>query len=208
MSTRFIGVYGKTCAGKRTLGEYLSSVMDCRYISFGDHKRDEIAKRTETGAQIEEHLRLKEQIPPHLGYRVVGGAIQRGLNIISGYPISLDEFELISSRCPMVGLVLLHVNESEQKRRFTLRRECPKCHKLGMEGDVCPVDKAKMVCRQDANVEELAKRRVLYEHRIAEFLLLSPITEIPRLVLDTSGLTREEVGKRTESWIEQLHTRD
>lgn len=207
MSGTFIGVYGETCAGKSTVGEYLSSVMDCRYISFGDYKRDEIAKVTETGAQIEGHLRLGKRIPPLLGYKVVEGAIRCGLNIISGYPISLDEFELISSRYPMIGLVLLQVDEPEQERRFTLRRECPKCHRLGLEGDVCPIHEARMVCRQDANAEELAKRRVLYKHRIAEFLQLLPITEIPRLVIDTSGLTREEVGKRTEVWIKRLHGR-
>ena len=204
MRAEFIGVYGETCAGKSTVGEYLGLAMDCRYISFGDLKRDEIANRTEVGIQIEELLRSGSQIHADLGFKVIERAVHSGLNIISGYPISLGEFERISSFCPMIGVVVLQVNESELVRRFTLRRECPKCHKLGLEGDVCPAHGIRLVRRQDASKEELAKRRVLYQQRIAEFLRVSPISHLPRLVFDTSELTREEVGKKTELWIQQL----
>jgi adenylate kinase family enzyme len=67
MKTKFIGVYGETCAGKSTVGEYLSSAMNCRYISFGDLKRDEIANSTEIGVLIEDLLRSGSRIHADLG---------------------------------------------------------------------------------------------------------------------------------------------
>jgi hypothetical protein len=104
----------------------------------------------------------------------------------------------------MTGIVLLLVSEPQLMRRFTLRRECPKCHKLGIESDFCPIHNVQMVRRQDTSEEELVQRRTLYKQRIAKFLQLPPIAQLPRLVFDTSDLTREEVGQRTELWVKQL----
>lgn len=204
MKSECVVLYGETCAGKSTVGKHLSLIMQCPFIAFGDRKRDEIARRTEIGIAIENILQIGSPIPAELGYALIEKAIRPGLNIISGYPISIDEFTVLSAHCAVAGVIVLSINESALLKRFELRRICPQCQEPGVDGDFCPIHKIQMVRRVDANAQELVLRRKLYVERITPFLESSLITRLRRLNLDTSTLTREEVKTRTREWIEYL----
>lgn len=204
MKTECIGIYGETCTGKSTIGKSLSLALNCCYISFGDLKRDEIALKTELGTTIKKALLGENLIPAELGYSMFRKAIGHGLNIISGYPISADEFSLFSNSCTMAGVIILSADEQTLLNRFRIRRECPYCHEPGIEGGVCYIHGVKMTHRLDTNMEELSARRKLYKQRIHPFLETLSAIGIGQLRIDTSGLTRKEVFYKTKQWLTQL----
>ena len=188
MKSLCVGIYGETCAGKSTLGKHLGSVMGCPYISFGDLKRQEISAGTEIGIAIKQLLAQSCPLPAELGYAVIRSRIARGLNFISGYPISVDEFNTFSTHVSMIGIVALSVDEITLIQRFGLRRECPECHLPGIIGDVCSVHQIQMVHREDVRLDELMARRNLYRQRIAPFLESGSVKVLPQLSLDSSVL--------------------
>jgi adenylate kinase family enzyme len=206
MRSLCIGIYGETCAGKSTVGKYLSSALGCRYISFGDLKREEIARSTGIGLEIQRLLESKCPLPAELGYTIIKDAIGDGLNIISGYLISVDEFNVLATRSLIIGILVLGVDEQTLIHRFGFRRECPECHIPGVIGDSCSVHKVPMIQREDVSLEELVSRKMLYRQRIAPFLASKYVEAPPRLLLDTSTLTKDDVVCRAEQWVRQLLT--
>lgn len=204
MKSSCICIYGETCAGKSTLGKYLSSSMGCRYISFGDAKRQEIALGTTIGLEIQRLLESRCPLPAELGYSVIKNAIGNDLNIISGYPISIDELNTLTTHSTLTGILLLDIDEQTLIGRFSLRRECPECHMPGIIGDLCPVHKISMIQREDASLEELISRRKLYQQRIAPFLTSKVVKTLPQLSLDTGVLTKDDVACRAEQWIRKI----
>lgn len=200
----YVAIYGETCAGKSTLGKHLGSLMGCPYISFGDLKRDNIAQGTETGLAIERLLHAKCPLPSELGYSVIKDAIRDGLNFISGYPISVDEFNTLATNASMLGGIMLEVDEATLVQRFGQRRQCPQCHFPGVEGDWCHVHQIPMTPREDVSVEELFSRRKLYRQRIQPFLESLQIKTLPQLVLNSSVLTKKGMIRQAELWIKQL----
>lgn len=202
MKPVFICLYGETCAGKSTLGQSLGSRLGYRYISFGDLKRDAIKKQTKLGTQIQLLLDSECPIPAELGYEVIKEAIgDNEINIISGYPISLDEFRAIAHRGFVAGVIELHIDEIILIVRLGQRRECSICHLPGVIGDSCPKHNVSMIQRNDVGIDELLKRRRLYRQRIEPFLRMEEIRKIPNLCLDSSSLTREAVASQAEAWI-------
>ena len=204
MKSLCVCLYGETCAWKSTLGKYLSYSVGCRYISFGDLKREEIARGSGIGLEIQRLLKSKCPLPAELGYAVIKDAIGNGLNIISGYPISIDEFNILATRSLVIGILVLGVNEQVLIRRFGFRRECPECHMPGIIGDSCPVHKVPMIQREDVGLKELVSRRMLYQQRIAPFLTSKVIEALSKLSLDTSVLTKDDVACQAEQWIRHL----
>lgn len=208
MGSQCVCIYGETCTGKSTLGKYLSSTMGCRYISFGDLKRDEITRNTSLGLEIKKLLDLQCPLPAKLGYAVIRGAIGGGLNIISGYPISVDEFNILSADSRIIGILVLNVNEQTLIQRFGLRRECPECHMPGVIGDLCSTHKITMIQRGDMTTEELISRRKLYRQRIVPFLESKHVGVLHQLLLDSSALSKDDVACHAEQWIRQLLTKN
>lgn len=205
MKPKLICLYGETCAGKSTLGKNISKRLGYRYISFGDLKRDEIKRHTHLGSQIQFLLDRECPIPAELGYEVIKGVIKNDIpNIISGYPISIDEFRTMSRNALVAGVIMLYVDEPTLIMRLGTRRECPVCHLPGSIGDVCPEHNVNMVQRDDVGIEELLKRRRLYRQRIEPFLQLEEIRQIPNLRLDSSTLAREDVASQAEMWINSI----
>lgn len=204
MKSLCVGIYGETCAGKSTLGKHLSSVMGCQYISFGDLKRQEISAGTEIGIAIKQLLAQNCPLPAELGCAVIRNKIASGLNFISGYPISVDEFNALSVHVSIIGIVALSVDETVLIQRFGLRRECPECHLPGIIGDVCSVHQIQMVQREDIKLDELIARRNLYRQRILPFLESRLIKVLPQLPLNSSVLAKEEVANQVERWIKKL----
>ncbi len=153
MKPKLICLYGETCAGKSTLGKNISKRLGYRYISFGDLKRDEIKRHTHLGSQIQFLLDRECPIPAELGYDVIKGVIKNGIpNIISGYPISIDEFRTMSRNALVAGVIMLYVDEPTLIMRLGTRRECPVCHLPGSIGDVCPEHNVNMIQRDDVGI--------------------------------------------------------
>lgn len=206
MKPSCIVIYGETCSGKSTLGKYLGSAMGCPYISFGDLKRDSIAHGTLVGAAIQKLLAARCPLPSELGYAVIKDAIKDGLNFVSGYPISVDEFKAFTAKISIVGTIMLEVDEATLVQRFGQRRQCRQCHFPGVEGDRCPVHQIPMTLREDVSVEELSSRKRLYRQRIQPFLESSQIKTLPQLVLNSSALNKEGMVRQAERWVKQLIT--
>jgi adenylate kinase len=204
MSRTSIGIYGETCAGKSTLGKMLSVSLSAPYISFGDLKRKEIAANTVIGREVVRLLAEGCPIPAKVGYDVISSAITDGLNLISGYPISEDELSQLVQHAPMVGMVVLEVNETTLLERFGNRRQCPICDMPGSVGESCPQHGIRMIERSDTNIDELVARRALFRKRINTFLESEVIASLPCLRLDTSQMSKDAVARRVEQWLLRL----
>lgn len=205
MRPLFVCLYGETCAGKSTLGKNLSLLLQCRYISFGDLKRDEIKRRTKLGAEIESLTKRECPIPSEMGYEVIESSVgSHGLHIVSGYPISTDELMAMSHHGHIAGFVILAIDEPTLIARHGLRRECPICHFPGSIGDFCPEHSVLMVQREDVGIEELVKRRRLYYQRIEPFLQSEDVRRIPNIRLTNSSLTKGELVAKTREWLLSL----
>ncbi len=197
-----VGIYGETCAGKSTLGKNLSLLLNCPYISFGDIKRQKIISNDPVGNSIKELLQKGKPINAKLGYSIIKDSLMSGLNLASGYPISINEFkELSKHNAKIIGTIILEVNESTIIKRFNQRSECPICQRPGIVGSICPIHKILMMQRNDATLSELVSRRKLYIERIYPFLKSNPIQSLPNLLLNSSYLDEYEILQKTESWI-------
>ena len=108
----------------------------------------------------------------------------------------------------MIGILILGVNEKTLIQRFSLRRKCSECYMPGIIGDLCPIHKIPMVQREDMSLEELITRRKLYRQRITPFLKSKDIKILPRLLLNSSTFTKDDLICRTEEWINGLLTKN
>lgn len=202
MKPLFVCLYGETCAGKSTLGKNLSLLLECRYISFGDLKRDEIKRCTKLGTEIESLTKRECPIPAEIGYKIIKSSVgNHGLHIVSGYPISIDELMVMSRHGHIVGVVILTIDELTLIARHGLRRECPTCHFPGTTGELCPDHGTLMVQREDVGIKEITKRRRLYHQRIEPFLRSEDVLQIPNIRLVSSSLTKDELVAKTREWL-------
>lgn len=204
MKTKFICLYGETCAGKSTLGKELGSLLGCPYISFGDTKRDEIRQNTELGSQLKQILDEEKPIPAELSYEVIRDNIcVDGENIISGYPVSNDELSVLTKYGFVLGIVVLDIDEQNLLSRFYSRVECPICHLSGRNGDCCLQHSMKMVKREDVTENELAKRRRLYSQKVQPFLDTN-LSSFPNLSIKVGTLHKHELTKIVFGWYSNL----
>src|SRR3989339_1380464 len=127
MKRRVICIYGETCAGKSTLGKRLARTLRTNYVSFGDQKRIEIAHRSSVGIAIERFLEAGLAISPEVGFSLIESQIIGNPSILSGYPISAEEFVVLSSGCSLLGIISLTVDSTTILNRFQKRRVCPRC---------------------------------------------------------------------------------
>lgn len=199
-----VGIYGETCSGKTSLGKYLSGIFDCPYLSFGDIKRNEIAQGTEIGLRINTFVQRKIPIPPELGFKIMERCLSPGLNILSGYPISLPEYEIFSLCAKMIGVVVLHIDEETLRKRFENRHECPQCHFPGIKGNRCEIHGVLMVRRGDATPCELEARKDLFRARISPFLDSPVMGQLPRLTFESQELSLAEKRLCAREWLQTI----
>ncbi|MEK7635930.1 MAG: nucleoside monophosphate kinase [Patescibacteria group bacterium] len=198
-------IYGNTCAGKSTLGKKIEKEMKIKYISFGDLKRLEIINKSSIGIILDSQIKNGKPINPLVGARLIEKYLGL-LNIISGYPISIEELRIFRARCRCIiqGIIHLGINEIKIRQRFFNRGICQNCGYIGQLQKHCRIDDVLLVKRFDCNEDELNFRLQFYKNRILPFIQGASLSAYPMINIDTSDLSEEEIFQKAKEFLESL----
>jgi adenylate kinase family enzyme len=199
-----VGIFGDTCSGKSTLGIVLGEFYEkCNYISFGDLKRIHILNQDYLGVEMSKFLINNLPIPPEIGIEVLRGHFKAGINILNGFPISVNELNVLTKMNVSIdGIVCLNILNDCQEKRFSNRVECPICNMPGVSGESCAKHGIKMFPRVDCASKELLIRRKMYENRIRKFLDSVDVQKIPSITCDGEK-DANEVFDQVSNWLEK-----
>ncbi len=204
---RAVLFFGNTCTGKSTLGKEIEKMLGFRYISFGDLIRREIAQDSRIGKALDSKIRSGGPINPRIGALLMNQSLDNGnLNIISGYPISVEELESFTLFCrsSIEGIVVFEASNSVIKERFFSRGTCSACQFSGKKGKTCPEHNIQLVERPGSTIGELLFRMRLYKERIAPFLGSEELKVFPRLVLKTSHRSIAKLALDAMEWLSRI----
>lgn len=199
-----IGLYGDTCSGKSTLGQRLSERFTVfQYLSYGDLKRDLLSSGNRAAVEIAKYVGRGMPIPVELSTKVLEGKLSRGINLVSGYPISENEIESLKRlNSRLIGIIEIKVSHDVQQARFFDRVECPVCYRTGKRSDLCPQHEMLMVTRSDLSPIELRARNDLYNQRIVKFLRSKHLSNLPRIICNGDN-EADSLFREVAHW---LHT--
>ena len=207
MHRSVMGIYGLTCTGKSTLGTTLTDSSVGTYTSFGGLIRNEVAKATSLGKNIENALLLKQPIPLELGWQLLNDQLVGELNFVSGYPFTEQELGYMSREGVLLaGWILLTAQDAVIRRRYAeSRAECPLCNRPGEIGSFCDVHAVPFESRVDPQGLKLdfEKRKRTMDTLVTPFLLSSHMQQLPKLVIDTTSIDREKAATKASHWLEQ-----
>ena len=128
------------------------------------------------------------------------------LNIISGYPISIEELKVFKTycQCTIKGIIHLEIDEIKIRQRFFNRGICPNCGYVGQLQKYCHIDNILLVKRFDYNKDELNFRLQLYKDKILLFLRGASLSAYPMINIGASNLSAEEIFQKAKKFLEFL----
>jgi adenylate kinase len=199
---------GPPGAGKGTQGKRLCEDFRLPYVVTGDILRAAVAEGTELGGKAREYMDAGDLVPDDV---IIGVILQRieeedcrdGF-ILDGFPRTIPQADALASGFDKLGrriTAVLAVEATDElvMKRITGRRICVKNpqHLYHVEynkpkrEDVCDVDGARLVQRDDDHPEKVEHRLRVY-HEQTEPL-------IP--YFDERGLLRRFDGSRSETEV-------
>jgi len=198
-------IYGNTCSGKSTVGKKIEKEIGMKYVSFGDLKQLEIINKSPIGVFLNSQIKNGKPINPLIGAKLMKEYLGF-LNILSGYPISIEELEVFKTycQCTIRGIIHLEIDEIKIRRRFFNRGICPNCGCVGQLQKYCHIDNILLVKRFDCNKDELNFRLQFYKDRILPFLQGVSLLTYPRINIDASNLSEEEIFQKAKDFLESL----
>jgi len=222
-----IVLLGPPGAGKGTQSKRITQHYRIPQVSTGDLLREHVNQATTLGVQVRDIIDRGDLVPDHLVCDIVAWRLrepdaQRGF-ILDGFPrtevqaVWLDaflKFEFFEkgiwpSWLPIV--VRIQVDYNKLLLRITGRRICPVCGRIynihsqpPLVDEICDVEGAKLIVREDDREEVMRERLAAYERQtkpVAEhYQLLNrvvevngdlPVDEVTSLILEAiDGSTR------------------
>lgn len=194
-----ISLLGPPGAGKGTQAARAAARFGLAHLSTGAIFREEIAKGTALGREIEETVKAGLLVADGTVDRVVFSRIGgEGGFILDGYPRTLTQARSLDSfldrSLPLDGAVFLDVSEEEVLKRLCGRYDCPSCGPVRAPGGACPVCGNALDRRPDD--EPTVIRRRFQEYHRATGPLLSYFGD--RLCTVDGNMGVEEVWSKLE----------
>ena len=161
-----MGVQG---SGKSTHSQMLAADLDIVHISVGDIFRWNVQNHTKIGALVRRTMAAGELVGDDLVESVVRDRLTQhdwnfGL-IIDGFPRNRPQAEFFLQNYDIDGVIVLHVPDTEVRRRVLNRRQCADCgsgyHLMDSRPAVpgkCDECGGQLVTREDDTEEALAVR--------------------------------------------------
>jgi adenylate kinase len=160
---------GAPGSGKGTVSEQLEKDFNLYHLSAGALLREEVAKKTTLGKDIQAFIERGELVPDSFVVQLVKlDAKPKPNYILDGFPRTIKQAQEIEDlNIDMV--ILLDVSEDIVLERFAGRRVCEN----GDHGyhikyvppkvpGICDVDKTKLIQRKDDTPEVIKKRFKIY----------------------------------------------
>jgi adenylate kinase len=173
---------GPPGSGKGTQGERLQEDFRLPYYATGDILRAAVKEGTEVGKQAEEYMDRGDLVPDDVIIGVIAERLQGeeaadGF-ILDGFPRTVPQAEALDAkmkelRREMTAAILIEVSEDEILRRLGGRRTCEENpgHIYHVEfdppkeEDVCDLDGAKLIVRDDDKPEVIKNRLAQYREK-------------------------------------------
>ena len=163
--------------GKGTLADYIKKDYQITHISTGEIIRDNIAKKTDLGVQVERYSIEGRFVPDDIVVQMLVDRLknddaQNGV-ILDGYPRSATQAQALVGRVSVDLVIELRVADEVILDRLSGRYVCVACNK-NHNTKLGPVEKCracgnKLYQREDDKVE-LIKRRLQQYHAVVEEL--------------------------------------
>jgi adenylate kinase len=169
---------GAPGSGKGTQAAEITKRHRIPHISSGGIFRDEIAKKSELGNQVQEYVTSGRLVPDELVVEIVSRRISqpdcRQGFLLDGYPRTVSQAESLDNHLDTIkhkldAVIHLALSEEEAIRRLSNRRQCEKCgrvYNLASQppavADKCDADGAALIQREDDKPETVRKRLMVF----------------------------------------------
>lgn len=184
-------LFGPPGSGKGTQAKLLKERLGIPHISTGDMLRDRLALGDPLGVQLQELMHSGRLVPDEVVNQLVEDRLSQpdcanGF-ILDGYPRTLQQAQVLDERLHGSGFqpVVVHLNVDYNRviARIAGRRQCPVCGTLYSTSsnpprrpDVCDIEGAALVVRDDDREEVIRERLQGYERQtrpLLEFFVAS-----------------------------------
>lgn len=171
-------LFGAPGSGKGTTGKMLTKLTGWPHLATGDLLREQIARKTPLGLEMQSILAAGQLAPDDLVSRMVWDRLgwpdcENGF-LLDGFPRTIPQAEGLaawfSGRQFRPVLIHLWVEYNEILRRLTGRRTCPACGAIyhlesnpSKESGVCDNDAAVLTIRADDKEDVVLQRLQTYQ---------------------------------------------
>jgi adenylate kinase len=201
---------GPPGSGKGTQGERLQEDFRLPYYATGDILRAAVKEGTEVGKQAEEYMDRGDLVPDEviigvIAERLQGEEASDGF-ILDGFPRTAPQAEALDAKMSelrrvITGVLLIEVPEEEILRRLGGRRTCEEnpSHIYHVDfdppkqEDVCDIDGAKLITRDDDKPEVIKNRLAQYREKT------EPLVDY----YDERGILNRVDGKQSPDEVEE-----
>ncbi len=200
---------GPPGSGKGTISERLEKDYKLYHLSAGALLREEVAKSTTIGKDIQAYIDRGELVPPEFVVQLVKLAVKNKTNyILDGFPRSIEQANHIKD-LNIDAVILLDITESIVIKRFAGRRVCEQgSHGYHLETlpskipGLCDVDGTKLIQRKDDTPQIIQKRFHIYNQETAPLIDYYEKKHLLHTI-PAAGFP-EEVYQNVKKVIEQL----
>ncbi|OGF97047.1 MAG: adenylate kinase [Candidatus Glassbacteria bacterium RBG_16_58_8] len=170
---------GSPGSGKGTQARLLTATYSLLWISTGDLLRESLKKGTDLGSRAKRYMESGQLVPDDLVIDLIDETIRRrgcrGGILFDGFPRTLKQAAALQKLLDRVGeridyIIYLDVSNEEVVRRLSLRRSCPKCHRLynlatepPSDGVHCDGCGSRLTLRSDDREEVIRSRLDVYQ---------------------------------------------
>lgn len=209
-------LFGPPGSGKGTQARLLKAALGVPHISTGDMLRERIASGDELGLQVKDLMQAGRLVPDEAVNRLVADRIaqpdcRRGF-ILDGYPRTLAQAAVLDGLLAGRGyrhlVIHLKVDYTKVIARIAGRRVCPVCGTLysltsnpPRQPEVCDVDGARLVIRDDDRESVIRERLEAYERQTSPLLEYYRSRRSDLYEVDGSGGSPEEIFERIRSLL-------
>ena len=173
---------GAPGSGKGTQAVELSRKYGLVHISTGNIFREEIAKRTPLGKEVDAFIRHGQLVPDELTMKIVAKKLAqddcaKGF-ILDGFHRTIEQARLLEKYLSTSGIridkvVYLEIAEDAIVSRLAKRVQCERCHQVynidsrpTKRNGVCDSCGGKVIVRSDDGAETVKKRFKVYNETI------------------------------------------
>lgn len=164
-------ILGPPGSGKGTIADQLEQKLRYAHISAGAILREEVAKDTTIGREIQKYIDKGKLVPNALVNDIVRLEVQsKKKYVLDGFPRTLEQAKAIADM-HIDKVILLDIDEKTVIQRFAGRRVCSKAgHGYHLQflppkkKSVCDIDGSKLIRRKDDQPKVIRDRFRIY-HR-------------------------------------------
>lgn len=208
-------------AGKGTQSKLLVEKYDYIHISTGDLLREEVAKKTALGIQIDEIISSGKLVDDNLVMRLLKSKLIYVLDIkkpfiIDGFPRTLNQADMLNYCFQELNVdnykvIYMNLDYEEAKKRVLGRLICPSCgrsHHESIEGLIpkvsgkCDSCNSDLIKRSDDNEETFKDRFDTYIDNVKP--IIDYYSGINKLINIDASKNAEDIFKDIETYVTEV----